>query len=54
MGSRRDFHVEHAAHRAKDALKCGNEWGHDVISTMNMLHIAQMMLCGEERPSWLT
>jgi hypothetical protein len=29
--------------RIEQCSKCGNEWGHDVIFTLNMLHIAQRM-----------
>lgn len=40
--------------RIEQCSKCGNECGRSKISTLNMLYIAQRMLCGEKRPIWLT
>jgi len=39
--------------RMEQCTKCGKEWEHDKISTVNMLHIAKHMLCGMARPEWL-
>ena len=33
--------------------KCGTAWPHDVVSLVNMSHIARSILLGEERPHWL-
>ena len=44
--STKDVRMEHCT-------VCENEWEHDKISTLNMLYIAQRMLCGEKRPIWL-
>ena len=40
--------------RMETCTVCKNEWKHDMVSTLNMLYIAQRMLCGKERPEWLT
>eukprot|EP00505_MAST-04D_sp_SCG-Rhode-Island_P002403 Stramenopile-MAST_4_protein_2403 len=39
--------------RMEQCSTCKNEWEHDKISTLNMLHIAKHMLCGMARPEWL-
>ena len=39
--------------RMEQCSTCTNEWEHDKISTLNMLHIAKHMLCGMARPEWL-
>ena len=40
--------------RMETCTVCKNEWEHDKGSTLNMLYIAQRMLCGEKLPIWLS
>ena len=39
--------------RMEQCSTCENDWEHDKVSTVNMLHIAKNMLCGIARPVWL-
>jgi hypothetical protein len=39
--------------RMEQCSTCENDWEHDKVSTVNMLHIAKNMLRGIARPVWL-